>query len=73
MAASLHMESAISREVTPSEVPMLAFGFCLGAILGFIAWYLMYFYILNFAFPQVDRVQAQGILQRGRRNPGVDA
>ncbi|THV47940.1 hypothetical protein BGAL_0278g00070 [Botrytis galanthina] len=58
MAASLHMESAISREVTPSEVPMLAFGFCLGAILGFIAWYLI--------------VQAQGILQRGRRNPGVD-
>ncbi|KAF7881946.1 uncharacterized protein EAF02_006634 [Botrytis sinoallii] len=73
MAASSHTESAISREgFTPSEVPMLAFGFCLGAILGFIAWYLMYFYMLNFVFPRIDGVQAQEILQRDRRNSGVD-
>ncbi|KAM3158083.1 hypothetical protein ABEW05_001289 [Botrytis cinerea] len=42
MAASLHTESAINpEEFTPSKVPMLAFGFGLGAIMGFVAWYIM--------------------------------
>lgn len=73
MAANLHTESAINpEEFTPSKVPMLAFGFGLGAIMGFVAWYIMYFYMLNLVFPRIDGVQAQRILQRDRRNSGVN-
>ncbi|TEY64854.1 hypothetical protein BOTCAL_0142g00110 [Botryotinia calthae] len=73
MAANLHTESAINpEEFTPSKVPILGFSFGLGAVMGFVAWYIMYFYMLNLVFPRIDEVQAQGILQRDRRNSGVN-
>ncbi|KAJ8065667.1 hypothetical protein OCU04_006339 [Sclerotinia nivalis] len=73
MAAKLNTNAAVNLiSFINSDVARGLFAFCLGGILGLIAWYFMYFYMVDLVFNRIDRAHGERFVERDRRNFRVD-